>query len=112
MQNAHKPLDVDFLIDQRRVSAGDAKNLRFRLTDPRTGEPRTDVEDATVMYYRAPNFGRRTIAAEHLGDGIYEVTLDFKQAGAYYVYVESRSLKMNYRDLDYLTLTAVRSGGS
>jgi YVTN family beta-propeller protein len=112
MQNVHKPLDVDFLVDQRRVSAGDAKSVRFRLTDPRTGQPRTDVEDATVLYYRAPNFGRRTVAAEHVGDGIYQVTLDFKQAGAYYVFVESRSEKMKYQDLDYLTLMAVQSGGS
>jgi YVTN family beta-propeller protein len=112
MQNAYKPLDVDFLVEQRKVSAGAAKNLQFRITDPRTGQPRTDVEDATVLYYRAPNFGRRTVLARHVGDGVYEVELDFKQAGAYYVFVESRSQKMKYQDLDYLTLMAVRSEGS
>ena len=111
MQNAHKPMDVDFLIEKRRISAGNKKNLRFRITDPRTGEPRTDVEDATVLYYRAPNFGRRTVAAQHVGDGVYEAELDFKQAGAYYVFVESRSEKMKYQDLDYLTLMAVRNEG-
>jgi YVTN family beta-propeller protein len=111
MQNAYKPLDVDFLMEKRRVSAGNTKNLRFRITDPRTGQPRTDVEDATVLYYRAPNFGRTTVLARHVGEGIYEAELDFKQAGAYYVFVESRSEKMKYRDLDYLTLMAVRNEG-
>jgi hypothetical protein len=111
VQNAYKPMDVDFLMEKRRVSAGNTKNLRFRITDPRTGQPRTDVEDATVLYYRAPNFGRTTVPARHVGDGIYEAELDFKQAGAYYVFVESRSEKMKYQDLDYLTLMAVRNEG-
>lgn len=112
LQAAKQALDVDFLIDKRRVSASDATNVRFRLTDPRTGLPRTDVEDARVLYYRAPNFGRKTVTAQHVGDGIYEVTLDLNQVGAYYVFIESPSEKMSYRDLDYLTLLSVRTEGS
>ncbi len=109
---AQEALDVDFLVDTRRVSASDEASVRFRLTDPRTGLPRTDIEDARVLYYRAPNFGRRTVAARHLGEGIYEVTLDLERVGAYYVFVESPSEKMSYRDLDYLTLLSVRGEGS
>ena len=112
MQAAQKPLEVDFLVASRKVSTGAAQSVRFRLTDTRTGLPRTDIEDAQVLYYRAPNFGRRTVSAQHVGDGIYEVMLDFRQAGAYYVFVESPSEKMKFRDLDYFTLTAVRGGGS
>jgi hypothetical protein len=112
LQAAKQALDVDFLVDKRRVRASDATSVRFRLTDPRTGLPRTDVEDARVLYYRAPNFGRKTVTAQHVGDGIYEVTLDLKQVGAYYVFIESPSEKMSYRDLDYLTLLSVRTEGS
>ncbi len=112
LQKAHKPLAVDFLVDKRRVKAGDAASVRFRLTDPATGLPRTDVADAHVLYYRAPNFGRRTVPARHVGEGIYEATLALKTAGAYYVFIGSPSQKMNYRDLDYLTLMAVRAKGS
>ncbi len=112
LRAAQDALDVDFLVDSRRVSASDATSVRFRLTDPRTGLPRADIEDARVLYYRAPNFGRRTVTARHLGEGIYEVTLDLKRAGAYYVFVESPSENMSFRDLDYLTLLSVRGEGS
>ncbi len=112
LQRAQKPLDVDFLVDRRRISTGKSKRIRFRLTDPSTGQPRTDVDDARVMYYRAPNYGRTTVAAQHVAEGVYEVELDFDRAGAYYVYVESPSENMKYRDFDYLTLMATRSEGS
>jgi hypothetical protein len=40
----------------------------------------------------------------HIGDGIYEADLPFKQAGAYYVYVAAPSLNADYKDLNYLTV--------
>ncbi|MFQ5938375.1 MAG: YncE family protein, partial [Acidiferrobacterales bacterium] len=109
---AHKPLAIKYLVEQRRVSAGKTVNVRFRLTDPVSGAPRTDVQGVRVLYLRAPHFGRRVLPARHVGNGIYEAALALKAAGAYYVYVGVPSEDVNYHDLKYLTLMAVRDQGS
>jgi YVTN family beta-propeller protein len=111
IKTAYKPLAVDYLLEERRVSAGKTVNLRFRLSDPATGAPRVDVDDVRVLYFRAPHFGRRVLPARHVGEGIYEAALTFKAAGAYYVYVGAPALDVNYQDLNYLTLMAVRDKG-
>jgi len=109
---APKPLAVDYLLEERQVSAGKTTTLRFRLTNPATGLPRTDLEDVRVLYYRLPHFGRRELPARHAGEGIYEVALELKAAGAYYVYVGAPSEDVDYQDLNFLTLMAVRDKGS
>lgn len=111
VKHAQKPLAVDFLLGKNRVIAGKELTLRFRLSDPATGMPRTDVEDVRVAYFRAPNFGRAVVPARHVSEGIYESTLAFRAAGAYYVYVGAPSENVRYEDLNYLTLTAVREKG-
>jgi len=103
------PLAIDYLVGERRVHANETMTLRFRLTDPKTGQARTDVSDARVKYYRAPRFGLAEVAATHVADGIYEAQLPLRAAGAYYVYVAAPSLKVKYGDLDYLTLMAVKA---
>ncbi len=104
---ALKPLAVSYLLKQRRVTAGHTVTLRFRLTDPATDQPRTDVRDVRVLYYRAPTHGRTVVRARHVADGVYEAALPLKRAGAYYVYVGAPSLKVHYGDLPYMTLRAV-----
>lgn len=107
-----KPLAVDYLVKEHQVNAGDTVTLRFRLEDPATGRPRTDVQDVRVLYFRAPHFGRRVVPARHVQDGIYVAELSFMAAGAYYVYVGAPSENVSYQDLNYLTLMAVRAQGS
>jgi len=112
IKRAQKALAVDYLLAERRVSAGGETSMRFRLTNPASGMPRTDVKDVRVLYFRAPMYGRTVVPARHIGDGIYESTLAFKTPGAYYVYVGAPSENVNYNDLSYLTLMAVRDNGS
>ena len=57
--------------------------------------------------------GRRTqVAAGHTGDGIYEAKLSLAKPGAYYVYVASASAKINFGDLNFMTLMATAGDGS
>jgi hypothetical protein len=46
------------------------------------------------------------VRAVHVSDGVYEVKMPIKAAGAYYVYVAVPSRKIKYDDLRYLTLMA------
>ena len=104
IQKEFKAVEVEYLNGREAVTAGDGMNLRFRLFDPGNGEVMADVGDVMVKYFRAPRYDLTELPARHTGDGIYEVELPFRQAGAYYVYVAAPSLRADYKDLNYLTV--------
>lgn len=103
-----KALAVSYLNDSTSVKAGSTMTLRFRLSDTATGNARADLTDVRVMYFRAPNFGRRVVPARHVENGIYEAELPMALPGAYYVYVGVPSAKVSYRDLNFLTVMTVK----
>ncbi len=103
----HKDLDIEYLPGSQQARAGETLQLRFRLTDPQSGETQENLQDVLVKYYRAPRFDLAQVQATHASDGVYEVNLPIKRAGAYYVYVSVPSRKISYGDLRYLTLMAV-----
>ena len=107
-RSALKPMAIDYLLEQRRVPAGDTLQLRFRLTNPSTGQARPDLKDVRVKYFRAPSYDLTEVSARHVGEGIYEAALPIPNVGAYYVYVAAPSVKMGYGDLSYMTLRAVK----
>ncbi len=97
---------IEYLTDKRNIIAGENLDLRFRLMDPRTGEPRADLTDVRIKYYRAPRFDLTELTAVHVADGIYEAQLPLRSAGGYYIFVSAPSLKLGYDDLNYLTVMA------
>jgi hypothetical protein len=102
-----KSLAIQYLVEDRKVAAGKTFALRFRLTDPATEQPRTGLKDVSVLFYRAPGYDRTEVKAREIETGIYEAPLPIRKDGAYFVYVGSRSAKMPYGDLSYLTLRAL-----
>jgi YVTN family beta-propeller protein len=106
------PLAVEYLVKERRIKAGEKVPLRFRLTDPATGQPLGDLQDVTVLYYPSSGGHRNETPARHVGDGIYEADLELRLPQAYYVYVASRSKKMPYGKLPYISLIGVRGAAS
>jgi len=102
-----KPLAVTYLNESESVKVGTSMTLRFRLTDPATGGERAGVPDVRVLYYRAPNFGRRVVPARHVEHGLYEAELPMDQEGAYYVFVGVSSENVSYKDLNFLTVMAM-----
>ncbi len=103
----HKDLVIEYLPRDQQATAGETLHLRFRLTEPQSGLAQQGLEDVMVKYYRAPRFDQAQVGARHVGDGVYEVELPLKAAGAYYIYVSVPSRKMKFDDLSYLTLMAV-----
>lgn len=111
IKSTMKPLAVTYLNEAGPVKAGSTMPLRFRLSDPATGGWRANLQDVRVLYYRAPNFGRRVVPARHVQDGIYEAALPMDQVGAYYVFVGVPSEQVNYKDLNFMTVMAVSEAG-
>jgi YVTN family beta-propeller protein len=103
------PMAVEYLVKDRRIRAGSKVPLRFRLTDPATQQPQSNLQDVTVLYYPSSGGRRNETPARHIGDGIYEADLQLRRPQAYYVYVASRSKQMPYGKLPYLSLIGVRN---
>jgi YVTN family beta-propeller protein len=102
------PLAVEFDEKQRTVAAGGPLKLRFRLKDTATGQPKTGLTDARVMFFLAPGRMRTEVAAKEIGGGEYEAELPIRDAGAYYVYVGVPSMRLGYDRLPFFTLRAVQ----
>ena len=99
-----RPLAVEYLSEKKSARAGEIMTLRFRLYDPGTSEIKAGATDVRVKFFRAPRYNLTELYAIHVGEGIYEAELPFKQAGAYYVYVAAPSLSADYKDLNYRTI--------
>jgi hypothetical protein len=102
-----RPLAIEYLVEDRQMSAGETFRLRFQLTDPATGQLRSNIKDVRVLFYRAPGQGRTEVGAKEVRHGIYEALLPIRWRGAYYIHVSSPSVKVPYGELPYLTLMGV-----
>lgn len=101
------PFAVEFAMAKRQVPVGEDRVVKFRLTDPATGEPKSDIADVQLLYYPVAGGGRKVVAAKSLGDGYYEATLHIKIAATYYAFVGSRSEGVSFSDLPFFSLMGV-----
>ncbi len=98
------PVAVEYLSQRESLVAGDEMKLRFRLYQPGSGKTFVDAGGVTVKFFRAPRYDLTELLATHVGDGIYEATLPFRDAGSYYIYVAAPKLQAGYQDLNYMTV--------
>ncbi|MDJ0739713.1 MAG: YncE family protein [Gammaproteobacteria bacterium] len=97
-------LAVEYQIGDRRVAVGERVTVRFRMTNPRTSLPVSDIDDMTVMFYRSDGRGRQVLPAKALGDGVYEVEVAVASASTWYLFVGSSSQELSFSDLPFLSL--------
>ncbi|MCI0490683.1 MAG: hypothetical protein L0229_29165, partial [Blastocatellia bacterium] len=109
-RNRGVPLKVQYLNRSAKVEPGKEFNLRFKLTDRRTGEPRADLKDVGILTFLAPGTWQKRQWAKPVGNGIYEVAIVPPKAGVYYVFVHCPSLKVKLNQLPKIVLDG-REGG-
>jgi len=109
VRQAVGPMGVEFQIAQRAVPVGGSARVKFKLTDPVTGEPKADIPDVTVLSYASDGRDRTVVPASALGGGIYEASVTVHQSATYYVFVGANSLQAKYTDLPYATLMGVKA---
>lgn len=86
------PAKVESLLDtSRELRAGEKVRLRFRLSDPRTGQPKDGLKDVEVLLYTAASHRQWREAAQPVGEGVYEAEVTPPVAGTYHVAVASLS---------------------
>jgi YVTN family beta-propeller protein len=92
-----RPAKVESLVDTERVvRTGEKVLLRFRVSDPRTGQPKDGLQDVTVLLYTAASHQQWREAARSVGAGVYEVEVTPAIAGSYHVAVSSPSMHLPY----------------
>jgi hypothetical protein len=96
---------LEFLPSPLTVEAPSKQAVRFRLVQGRKNEPRTGATDLHVRYFLAAGGQRHEAPVTEVGDGVYEAQIDVREAGAYYVHVESAILQAT-KHVPYMTLRA------
>ena len=101
--------NIEFIDKQQKVSIGDEVTVKFRITDPQTGKPKSNLKDVRVRYYRAPSFDRKEVAAIEVGDGVYKLDTKLSRTGVYYFFVSSKASNLAYGgDMPYLSMQVTR----
>lgn len=104
-ETQQKPIRIESMIPERRVTVGAPVKLRFAVTDTQSGQPRDGIDDLGILTF-APDGWQQRQWAESIDDGLYEATFTPPHAGVYYVFCRVPSAGLEYRDSTSLVLTA------
>ncbi|HZI59292.1 MAG TPA: YncE family protein [Pyrinomonadaceae bacterium] len=101
-----KPIAVriEYLNKGTQLRIGENYKLRFKLYDTSTSKPKSDLKDVRVLTFLAPATWQKRDFARSVGDGVYELDIKVPQPGLYFVFVESKSQGVTFRQLPHLTL--------
>jgi hypothetical protein len=95
---------IEYLNKDAQVSVGENYRLRFKLVDTATAKAKSDLKDVRVLTMLTSGTWQKRDFARSVGDGVYELDIKVPQTGLYFVFVESRSQGVSFRQLPYLTL--------
>ena len=106
---------IEYLNKEKQVQVGENYKLRFKLVDTATSRAKSDLNDVRVLTMLTSGIWQKRDFARSVGDGVYELDIKVPQTGLYFVFVESRSQGVSFRQLPYLTLqttSATTAGGT
>jgi len=101
---ARAGVKAEYIVESREIPIGRPFTLRLRLTDQRSGVPRTGIADLRVRIMLASGRQRSETVAREVGGGVYEASLTVEEPGAYFVHTASATLGKRFGELPYLTL--------
>jgi hypothetical protein len=101
-------IKIEPLLKETTARVGQSYNLRFRVTDPESNQPKLNLQDLTVLVFLAPGIWQQREAAKPLGDGVYEMSFVPPQEGVYYVFFQCPSLGLQFNQRMPLTLQAAK----
>ncbi len=101
-----RALRIEYLNKERSVRVGEDYKIRFRLTDKETNRSKSDLKDVGVLVFLSPGIWQNHGMARSVGDGVYELNVKVPAEGVYFVFIESRSQGIRYRELPSLALHA------
>ncbi len=100
-------IQIEYLNKEKQLSVDENYKLRFKIVDSATLKAKSDLKDVRVLTLLSSGIWQKRDFARSAGDGVYELDIKVPQAGSYFVFVESRSQGVSFRQLPMLTLKAV-----
>lgn len=100
------PLGVELQSGKSTVGVGEDVRVRFKLTDPADGSPRTGLQDVRVLTFLSPGIWQQRHWASEVEKGLYEIHFKPPEAGVYFVFVEVASAGLQLQKSPFLVLTA------
>jgi YVTN family beta-propeller protein len=88
------------------VAVGKDVALRFKITDPVSGAPRTGLRDVRVLTFLSPGIRQQRQWASETAPGTYEIHFTPAESGVYYVFLEVESAGLPYQKSPFLVLSA------
>ncbi len=101
-------IKIEPQIREQTAYTGEKYQLRFKVMDAQTHQPRSELKDIGVLTFLAPGIWQQRDVAKPLGNGLYEINFVPPQAGVYYIYFNSRSLGIDFNQLPRLTIQATK----
>src|SRR5215213_9089447 len=95
---------IEYLNKDKQLRVGEDYKLRFKLIETATSKALSDLKDVRVLTFLSSATWQKRDFACSVGDGIYELDIKVPQTGVYFVFVESRSQGVSFRQLPFLTL--------
>jgi YVTN family beta-propeller protein len=103
---------IEYLNKDNRLRVDENYKLRFKVVDTGTLKARSDLKDLRVLTMLSSGIWQKRDFARSVGDGVYELDIKVPRTGSYFVFVESRSQGVAFRQLPYLTLQAAAATAS
>jgi YVTN family beta-propeller protein len=107
-KSASPAITIEPLADSANARVGENHNLRFKITDSRSHEPKADLVDVGVLVFLAPGIWQQRARATSLGNGLYQVSVVLPQPGVYYAYFQCPSQNLSLNQIAPFTLQATK----
>jgi YVTN family beta-propeller protein len=100
------PLTIVPAVEKSTVGVGEDVAVRFKITEPEGGAPRTGLKDVRVLTFLSPGIWQQRQWATEVGGGLYEIRFTPPEAGIYFVFLEVASANIPFQKSPFLVLTA------
>jgi YVTN family beta-propeller protein len=95
---------VEYLNQDHQLRVAENYKLRFKVVDTTTSKAKSDLKDMRVLTLLSSGVWQKRDFARSVGNGVYELDIKVPKTGVYFVFVESKSQGVSFRQLPYLTL--------
>lgn len=102
------PITIEPDLKETTAHVGETYQLRFKVIDKNSNQPKTNLEDVGVLVFLAPGIWQHRDWAKAVGNGVYEMTFVPPQTGVYYVYFQCPSLDVRFNQITPLTIQAIK----
>jgi DNA-binding beta-propeller fold protein YncE len=106
-QPAQAAIKIVPVMKETSLRVGESFNLRFKVIDLVSNQPKVNIEDMGVLVFLAPGIWQQREPAKQTGGGEYEISFVPPQPGVYYIYFQTLSLGFRFSQLPPLTLQAL-----